>query len=259
MQLSLQNWLFFILIFARVVSIISLAPVYGGRNLPAMSRIGFSALLSYLFYAVLPQPAVELTNNFWLLLPGEVLVGLGIGYVTMLFFNAVQMAGNLIDIPMGFTMVNVFDPNTDTQLPIMGNFYYVLAMLLFLVTNAHQMLLAAMLESYQWFGLGHQITGSLLVSFGETFAAIFLIGVKISIPVVGVMLMSDVALALLARTVPSLNAFILGVPVKIALGVVAMLFCLSAFIAFSSDLFLNRETGMVREIMDFLRLLGGGS
>ncbi|MCL2497237.1 MAG: flagellar biosynthetic protein FliR [Symbiobacteriaceae bacterium] len=258
LQLSLESWAFFLLIFARVLAIFAVAPIFGGRNVPGTVRLSLAGSLAFLFSLTVPPPPGSIFNSFFALLPVEILVGLAIGYISMLFFNALQMAGSLIDIPMGFSMVNVFDPNTDTQLPIMGDFYYVLAMLLFLATNAHHLLLAAILESYQWFAVGQNIQPLGLVAFVQTFTRFCLIGVRVAIPVVGVMLMSDAALALLARTVPSLNAFILGVPIKIIFGVTTMLFCLAAYITFTGNLFHNSESGMVYEIFNFLGLIGGG-
>jgi flagellar biosynthetic protein FliR len=206
---------------------------------------------------MLPMPVVDYSANFLILLPAEVVIGLGIGYVSMLIFNAIQMAGQLIDVPMGFSMVNVFNPSTDTQLPVMGDFYYVLAMLLFLATNAHHLLIGAMVESYHLLGLGQPIRYDLLAGFSETFMRIFVIAVKIAIPAVGVMLMSDVAIALLTRTVSSINAFILGVPIKIALGVTTMLLSIAAYTAFAGNLLHSSESGIIREILNWVGLLGG--
>ena len=254
---ALDSWAFSLLIFARVISVISIAPIFGGRNTPVIMRIGFSAVLALIFSMVLHRPELNFDAVFLMLLPGEVIIGLGIGYMAMLIFNAIQMAGQLIDTPMGFSMVNVFNPSTDTQLPVMGDFYYVLAMLLFLATNAHHLLIGAIFESYARLGLGQMVSYNLLSGFGEVFMRMFLIGVKISIPAVGVMLMSDAAIALLSRTVPSINAFIMGAPIKIAFGVTAMLFSLGAYVAFATNLFHSSEAGMLSEIMGWLRMLGG--
>jgi len=256
---NLQTLAYLILLFARTISVLSIAPIFGGRNVPGMVRIGAAAALTFLFSLVLPRPDIDFMAFFLIMLPGEVLVGFGMGYVSLLIFNAIQMAGHLIDIPMGFSMVNVFDPNTETHLPVMGDFYYVLTMLLFISTNAHHLLLSVMLESYSYFSLGQVLQGDQLYRFSETFARMFVIGVRISIPVVGVMLMSDAALALLARTVPSLNAFIMGAPIKIGFGSIAMFLGLGAFVSFSLRLLHGVEGGMAGEIFSFLGLLGGGT
>ena len=258
LQQPLESWAYFLLIFARTISVFAVAPIFGGRNVPQLARIGLSFLLSVLFASAMPMPEVTYSETFLLMLPAEVIIGIGIGFVSMLFFNAIQMAGALIDIPMGFSMVNVFDPGTDTQLPIMGDFYYVLAMLLYLATNAHHLLIRAMLDSFNWLSLGAPITFELLPGFSAVFMRMFLTGIRISIPAVGVMLMSDAALALLAKTVPSINAFIMGVPIKIALGTLAMFFSLGAFIIVATNLFHNAESGMWQEIIEWLGLIGGG-
>ena len=253
----LTDWAYYLLLFARTVSVCSIAPIFGGRNVPAMARIGISASLAFIFSLALPEPGIDTRNLFLILLPSEVLVGFSIGFISLLIFNAVQMAGNLIDIPMGFSMANVFDPNTETNLPIMGDFYYVLTMLLFVVTNAHHLLISAILDSYNYFAVGQIAKLGILSGFTDIFARMFVIGVRISIPVVGVMLMSDAALALLARTVPSLNAFIMGAPIKIGFGSIAMFLGLGAFISFAVSLLHSSKTGMAGEILIFLRLLGG--
>jgi len=168
----------------------------------------------------------------------ELLVGITIGFVIYILFAAVQLAGQLLDMQMGFGMVNVLDPQSGMQVPLMGNFIYLIALMVYLLMNGHHYLLSALVQSYQTVPvLGmHVNEGFMSLLIGVTLD-MFIIAIKISAPVVMALLLTDVSMGFIARTVPQMNVFIVGLPLKIIVGLVVLISVLPVYLWFFSILF----------------------
>lgn len=210
------------LVFARVGGIIGAAPVLGSKNLPQLMKVGFIAALTVLIYPTLHIPTVEFPQT----LPGlsfalgsEVLIGVLIAYVARLIFTGVEIAGTVIGYQMGFGIVNVLDPITTAQVSITSRFYNIFAMLLFLIMNCHHYFIQAITESFELIRpLGFHFSGAIIETITTLFGDIFMVGIKIAAPITAALFFSNVALGLVARTVPQMNVFIVGFPLQIALG-----------------------------------------
>jgi len=232
---------FFLLVLARVTGIFSTAPVFASRNIPPQVKIGLSGLVALMIFPLVKAPANPWPDNVWsfgLVVAGELLVGLIIGFAAQLLFAAVQLAGAAIDMQMGFAIVNVVDPMFGTPVPLIGNFKYILALLLFLTTNGHHLVINALYQSYRLVPLTtFDFSGSLTAQMMNLAAGIFLLAVKISLPVVGALFVVDMALGIIARTVPQMNVFIVGLPVKIIIGLVVILLSLPLYMLMLEVLF----------------------
>lgn len=184
----------------------------------------------------------------------ELLVGMLIGFIASLALSAIQFAGQLLDINMGLAMVNVLDPMTNTQVPIMGNFLHLIAMLIFLSINGHHMLLRALMDSYALVPVGTAVLSDALShSLIEVAANLFVVGLKVAAPVLGALFLTTVALGLLNRAVPQMNVFVIGLPVQLAVGVFMLMVALPLYVSFLQVIF----RGMSADILAALRLLGG--
>jgi len=190
-----------------------------------------AALLSIIVYPFIPD--INFSDNLWILAAStlkEFITGITIGYGAFLLFSSLYLAGEIIDMEMGFGIVNVLDVQSNTQVPLMGNYFYILTILLFLTANGHHMLISAIIKSYDLLPLSEAVfqeglLNALIVSFKD----MFLLGVKIALPVVSVIFLTDLALALIARTVPQMNVFMVGLPVKIAVGMISMIMVFPMF------------------------------
>ena len=221
-----------ILIFARINGIFVTAPFFGSRNISAKLRIGLSLLLTIL---ILPSVLkLNIASNYqeanllyFSLVVGEFLVGLIIGFVANIFFSLAQMAGQVLDMQIGFGMVNVLDPQSGQQMPVIGNFLNILAVLVFLTTNAHHFLLISLNDSFSVISLGAPNFQAGILAFAlEVFKKTFVIAFKFCLPIATVILLTDIALGMLSKTMPQMNIFIVGMPAKIILGI----FMLSAIL-----------------------------
>lgn len=244
----------FLIILARISGLFFMAPIFSSRNIPGMVKIGLSGLVAFLILGVYPYP-FESPSNLWsfsFMMLTEVLIGLVIGFTAQMVFVAIQMAGQVIDMQMGFAIVNVVDPIYGNQIPLMGNFKYMLALLLFLIVNGHHFLFTALLKSFELVPLYSltyrpELTGFLVSLFG----GMLVTAVKISLPVSGVLFVTDVCMGILARTVPQMNIFIVGLPLKIFLGLGLIMLVLPLYI-FILNIIFNKSFA---DTLQILRLL----
>ncbi|WP_205752866.1 flagellar biosynthetic protein FliR [Cryptosporangium phraense] len=150
----------------------------------------------------------------------QVVVGAGLGFITSLYFTAFQMAGDLLDMFGGFQVAMQYDPMANTQTAVFGRFYNLLAVTLLFATDGHALVIRGFTASYDAIPL----TGLLSLSrLGEVLTTgigeMFLASLQIAGPLIAVLFCADVALGLLTRVAPALNAFSLGFPAKILLTV----------------------------------------
>jgi flagellar biosynthetic protein FliR len=242
------------LIFVRVSSFMMLAPFFSIKGPPVIVRTGLGALLTLAIlpsFEVLPTVTDDLLAYSFLVIK-EVLVGLIIGYASMLVFSAVRVAGEFIDIQMGFAMAAVFDPQYQSRITLVGQYLYILAILLFLVMDGHHSLILAISHSYAVIPIGAAIFDKpLVVCIIQMFVDVFSLGVRIAAPFVAVLVICDICLGLLARTVPQLNVFILGFPLKAGIGMVALGAALPILIIIVSGVLqqMQRDMLLIMEIV----------
>jgi flagellar biosynthetic protein FliR len=229
----------FMLEAVRISSIFLTAPLLGSRNTPALVKISFSFLLAMLLYPVLDKTAVlpADTLSYFLLIFKQVMVGVAIGFAAYILFAAIQLSGQIIDLQMGFGIVNVLDPMSNTQVSIIGQFQFILGMLIFLSINGHHYLFQAVTDSFRFVPLTSAgITEATMNKFTDLFYNLFMIAFKIAGPATLALILTNVTLGLIARTIPQMNVFIVGLPLNILVGLVAVLISLPILVNLFSTL-----------------------
>ncbi|AIQ59213.1 flagellar biosynthetic protein FliR [Paenibacillus borealis] len=239
----LQSFPVFLLIFCRITAFFVVVPVFSSQSVPTTFKIGLSFFVSMVIFSsggmnvTVPQDL-----NFILLIVREALIGLLLGFIAYLMFMTIQTAGSFIDIQIGFGIANVIDPMTGASAPIIGNFKYMIALLLFLTMNGHHYLLDAIVYSYKWVPIDNDlflkmIDGSLSEFLVRTFAQSFMLAFQMSAPLVTALFLTDVGLAFLARTAPQYNVFVIGVPLKIIVGLALLLILMPGLAVLFQNLF----------------------
>ncbi len=212
----------FIIILIRFTSFFYTAPIFGGSTMPVLAKVGFAALTSILVLFVTGPIAASVPVNMlevFLLVAGEVAFGLTLGYSVSLVFAGVQLGGMMMGYQMGFAVANVLDPVSNQQVSILGQFLFLFAMLYFLVMDAHHILLKGMADSFIIAPAGSFAVSQFSVAWlVETFGRMFWLGLKLAMPIVGAIFLVDVSLGIIAKTVPQMNVFIVGLPLKSLLG-----------------------------------------
>ena len=239
-SLSLPQVQAAILVFIRIGAILIAAPLFGSRNVPLQLKAGLSLVLAMVIFPVAGFQEVYLTGIPSLItaMVGEVLIGVIIGFTARLIFSAVQLAGQLVGFQMGFGIVNVIDPQTSTQFSIVAQFQNIMTLLIFLALDAHYWFILAISSSFELIPpLGFCFTNSLMEAIVSLSCGMFVIAAKVAAPVIAVLLFTSVALGLIARTVPQMNIFIVGFPIKLAIGLLGVGFSLPLLSVMLRNLF----------------------
>lgn len=246
----------FLLILVRVVSFFLMMPIFSYRTIPTFYKIGLGFYLSLLMFYAMQPPTLEINEAYFLLVIKEAMVGLMIGFTAYMMLSAIQTAGGFIDFQMGFAIANVIDPQTGAQSPLMGQYFYIFGLLFLLSVNGHHLLIDGIYNSYQfipidqpWLPLGNS---SVIMYVIRAFGTMFLVAFQMSIPVVGSLFLVDVAIGIVARTVPQLNIFVVGLPVKMIVSFIVVMVVMGAMLVLVSHLF---DTMLVT-IRDLMALLG---
>jgi flagellar biosynthesis protein FliR len=204
---------------ARAAGFVMLAPPFNSRSIPAPVKGALAMALSVLLSAKIAPTLPEVSGGFLVVAAvTEVIIGAALGFVVQVLFTAVQMAGDLIDLTGGFSLQPAYDPLAMTNNSSIGRLHYLLATTLLFSSGGHLLLIKGFATSYEGMPVGGSVPteelGAVLI---KAFAMMFLAAVQIAGPMVAVLLLADVALALLSKAAPALNIFSFGFPFKIML------------------------------------------
>ncbi|MDR0362382.1 MAG: flagellar biosynthetic protein FliR [Planctomycetota bacterium] len=228
----LVAFILFTLVLIRIGSLVLFAPFFGSEVFSARVRLYFVAALSVL----LIQPAADTAeipvhlemSTLAILAMQEFAVGTVIAFLAGFVFTGVQLAGEMAGQQIGFSMANVVDPMTGIQMPILGNINTNLTIMLFLVAKLHLALIYILAKSYDFVGIGGlvaEVAAPPLYAASRLQAeAIFTVGLRLAIPIMLVMLMNSVVEGFVTKTMPQMNIMVLGMPLRVVLGLSALIF-----------------------------------
>lgn len=251
------SWWTFLLILVRISSFLITAPVFSGSQIPAQYKIGLSVALTFLTMGVIDKPTDDFQESMIaLLILKEVLVGVVLGLAANILFYAVQFAGTMIDFQIGFMMANLFDPTFGTSTQLTGRMKNILAILFLLTTNGHHLIIQGILASFDWVAVQALVPawmdGRISTFLLECLTQMFMIGFMIAAPILGTLFVVDLAIGIIAKTVPQMNIFAIFPPVKILIHFFLYIFILPSFFYLLKILF---ET-MFESMHSILKILG---
>jgi len=233
-----------------------LAPFFGSLNIPIYFRVGAAVSIAVVLFPVvdgnqvITAPPTVIMYGISVL--AELFIGWLIGFVAYISFAAITMAGKVMDMQVGFAIVNVMDPTSGQQMPLIGSFLYNLSLIIFVVTNGHHVLLTALTESFNLvpiLAINPNLSLTMLIANFTT--GIFLTGMKIAMPVTFAILLTNVSLGILARTMPQLNIFVVGLPLQLTIGMLTLTMVVPFFIIYLGGMF----DEMYAHILSALRML----
>ncbi|MDX9710371.1 MAG: flagellar biosynthetic protein FliR [Trichloromonas sp.] len=241
----------FLVCLARMAAMIGTLPVFGSGTAPARVRLGLAVMLALLIFPVvlphLPPPDFSPVALVLLIL-GEALIGLMVGFIAQLVLTAVEVGGTIIGYKMGFAAANVFDPQSQRQIELISQYQNAIAILIFLALDAHHLFLRAVVRSYELLPPGGIDLGGGAVPFLMTLVSrMFVLGIQLSAPILAVLILASLVMGILARVFPQLNVFMLSFPLNIGVGFLVMGLTLSLLV-----LMLEREFGIVPERILYL-------
>lgn len=234
-----NDFYLFLLILVRVSGIFIYSPIFSSQNIPMYIKFFLSAVLAAVILSTgIPSTTFVFDAYYPLLLIKELMFGIVFGYISYLFTSVFFTMGQIVDLNMGFGMANVIDPQNRMQVSLFGNFLYIYSLLIFLMMDGHHLLIRAFLHSYEKIQIGmFSFSSSQIDLIADVFSKSFEIGVTLSFPIILIIFVSEVVLGVLSKTIPQLNIFVVGLPLKIILGIAMLLICIPIIFKLTSEVF----------------------
>ena len=222
MQLELDlGWLYAtFLLSIRLSAVLFMTPVLGASNVPGVVKGLLSLSLASLIAQAL-QLQVALPGNGWVLAGQaltELFIGVLLGFGVQLVFGALSYAGRLLDTQIGFGMSSVISPMTRQSGAMLGLLFELLAVAYLYAVNGHHMLLQALIFLLEGLPVGQPVGLRLAEAAVMQFGALFVLALALAAPLMIALFAIDVGVALISRSMPQFNAFVMAMPVKVGAG-----------------------------------------
>jgi flagellar biosynthetic protein FliR len=233
----------FMLVFARIGAMVMLLPGFGETNIPTRIKLSIALLLTLI---ILPlhrtayQVDMSSLTPLLVLMLHEIVVGVVLGATARVTLSALQVAGSVIAQQLGLGFVTAIDPTQGQQGLLIGNFLTILGLTLLFATDSHHLVIAALSESYRIFSPGEVFpSGDVAALATRAFAAAFKIGLQLSAPFLVFGLVFNIGLGILARLMPQMQVYFVGVPLSILAGFLILGLVITALMGAFLDYFIG--------------------
>ena len=221
-EAQLNLWLAgFIWPFIRIAAMVTAAPIFNSRQTPVIYRLGLVLALTWVTMPLLPPPPVVslFSHQALMLLLQQLAVGLIMGFILQLVFGGLVFGGQVVAYSMGLGFASMMDPQNGVQVPVVSQFYLILATLLFLVLNGHLILIDLLFRSFYTFPVGVDgISRSSLSEIVGWGSHLFGAGLLMALPVMAALLLVNLGMGIVTRAAPQLNIFAVGFPITMLIG-----------------------------------------
>ncbi|WP_026888294.1 fused FliR family export protein/FlhB family type III secretion system protein [Clostridium beijerinckii] len=254
-MVDISYFLALFLIFLRITSYFIAVQIFFPTGTPQIMQGVFSLILSFGIVAGIDHSTLSALNSGYMLMfyaISEIMSGLILGFITNLIFQVVKLAGEWMDIHAGFSMVSVLDPTTQTTSTLLGNLSYFVSLAFFFIVDGHHVVINMLVESTKIVPIGKTIVyQETLMGVMKTIFSYFALGVKIAIPIVLIIVITDVCLGLISRTVPTIPIMIFGMPIKNLLGLITYIILLPLMLKLIGTAIYNLPS-IFREIVNLI-------
>ena len=238
---SLLTFEYFLLILVRISCFVFIAPFFGMSSTPGRMKIGLSFFVTLILYQIVPKEELAYAGivGYSIIVIKEGITGLLIGFAANSCNSIILLAGNLLDINIGFSMATEYDPQMQTQVSVSANLYNYLVLLLLVITNMHHYILHAVADSYQLIPVNGQVFqwDHLLQGMITYMINSFVIAFRIILPVFACIMILNCILGIMAKVSPQMNMFAVGMQLKVLLGLVVMFLTIGLLMNVSNFIF----------------------
>ncbi len=239
----------FTVVLFRVAGIMVFAPFYNGTAFPPQIKVILPLIVALTLAPMVPQAELPLKLGLAqgvIALLGEVLVGMVLGLVASFIFGALQLAGQVIGFQLGYSLVNVIDPQSMVETSVISIFNNLVGMMLFLLINGHHWFFQAVSDSLTYLPAGGvHLRGPLVQEVMRLSGQIFGSGLRIAGPVVAVTVIADVVVGIIGRAAPQINILIVGMPVKTLVGLATLSIAFYFLPTFLDESFLQLSRDLI--------------
>jgi flagellar biosynthetic protein FliR len=250
-SVQLSAWIAaFILPLARILALIASAPVLGNKQIPIRIKVGLAMLITVIVAPNITVPSTidPVSAQGLFILVQQILVGLAMGFTMRLIFTAIEMAGDLAGMQMGLGFASFYDPVNASYTPVIAQFLGILSTLAFLSMNGHLYMLSALSDSFQAFPISSSLpSAAAFRTLAEWGSTIFTHALQLSMPLIGALMITNLALGILTRSAPQLNIFAVGFPITLSVGFITLALSLP-YLAPMLDHQVNEAIDMMQRI-----------
>jgi flagellar biosynthetic protein FliR len=253
---SVLQFQVFLLIVMRVAFILFMMPLLGTRNIPVLVKAGLTLVLGLILLPVVEiRPTVFPSEpiHFLSLMFLEGLIGFILGLSIKIVFASIQLAGEFAGFQMGLSMAQIVDPSSGMDATLVAQLYYFLALLVFLSVNGHHWFFRALVQSFRLLPPGGvELHEGLYRYFLSLSGKMFVIGIKIAAPVTAILILTQVAMGIVAKMVPQINILITSFPLTIGLGMIFVGLSLELLVPYLRGLFDESGRGMMNVVIPLM-------
>ncbi|HBD94590.1 MAG: flagellar biosynthetic protein FliR [Spirochaetes bacterium GWF1_31_7] len=230
MDFFVYNFSKFMLVFSRIMGLYFTSNFFSSKSIPNQVKLGLVFFTTAIMYPMVSEYMGVVPDNmiaYSFRAMAEGIIGVSIGFAISISFTVFQLAGQFFTVQMGFGASEVFDPMSQISLPLMGQYIYMIFTLVFMILNGPALIINAIYNSFQMINFHDLISISLIQSkFGlvTLFSDLFYTALKISLPMIGALLMVSITMGLLAKAAPQMNLLMIGFPISISVGFIILLF-----------------------------------
>ena len=218
-----------------MAGVIFFNPIFGRSSIPTIAKIGLSLGIALnVTYGLTGVYVADYTTiNLLVAVVREFAVGFAIGFIMQLFLSVFHIGGELMDLQLGFSMAQMYDPSTNSQISVTGNVITIMYTLLFFITNSHLTLLAIASKSYSVIPIGlGGVSNKIGLYIVELFGYILVYAVQLSLPIIVTEILVEVAVGILMKVVPNINVFVVNMQVKLMVGLIVILTIIPVLVQF---------------------------
>jgi flagellar biosynthesis protein FliR len=223
----------FMLVLSRIAGIFAALPVFSARGLPVQAKVITILMVTLVCFPSLMVHAPPMPTDVFtlgLLLLREMAIGLMIAFITQIIFAAIEFGGQIIGMQMGFSISQIIDPSQGNQAQIMAVLQTLLATLMFFSLNIHHLFIRAIVDSFSVIPIGGwHLNGEVMTFLVKRTTDVFVIGVRLAAPVMVSLLLTSVAMGIMARAFPQMNIFMISLPLNIGIGFIVLGMTLMVF------------------------------
>ncbi len=245
----------FALVLLRVIAMVVAWPIFGTNSVPVHTKILLSITFSVLLFPTIKFNNINLINmgdELIFLAAREIMVGLALGFLMRMFFFAVSIAGEVISVTSGLSSAQLYNPAMGTHGNVIEQFEVMLASIFFLAMNGHHIFLSGLAQSFDFAPVADiAIKTNAFGGIGGMVQEVFLMGLRISTPVMIAVFLANVAMGIIGRAVPQINVLVTSMQVTLLLG--------SAVLFVTVPLFINELSGMMdimsSRLFEFMKVM----
>ncbi len=222
-----------------MAGVIFFNPIFGRSSIPSMVKVGLSLgiALNVTYGLAGISVADYSTIDLMISLIKEFAVGFSMGFIMQMFLAIFHIGGEVIDLQMGFSMAQMYDPSSNSQISVTGNLMTIMYTLLFFITNSHLSLMAIAVKSFDVIPIGlGSISSKVGVYFVELFGYILVYAVQLALPIIVTEILVEVAVGIMMKVVPNINVFVVNMQLKLLVGLIVILTIIPALVGFLAKL-----------------------